>query len=146
MLLYRFRKALANIAFLGHKLLTDSDALPYSLTDPKVRIAAIGDIHGRADLLRALFARLDEERDADSTELVEVYLGDYVDRGPCSPEVIELLIDRQRQQSSIICLKGKCTFFGSLRGWFGKAFGSFGCFILPHSNSYYFPNCSGCRE
>jgi serine/threonine protein phosphatase 1 len=38
--------------------------------------------------------------------LVEVYLGDYVDRGPCSPEVIELLIERQRQQPSMICLKG----------------------------------------
>ncbi|KAA5606875.1 serine/threonine protein phosphatase [Roseospira marina] len=57
-----------------------------------VRVYAVGDIHGRADLLDRLNARIREDitAHADRTPLV-VYLGDYVDRGQDSRAVLETL-------------------------------------------------------
>ncbi len=56
------------------------------------RIYAVGDIHGRVDLLGELRARIAEDAAAHSqARRVIVYLGDYVDRGPASREVIETL-------------------------------------------------------
>jgi serine/threonine protein phosphatase 1 len=70
------------------------------------RVYAVGDIHGRADLLTRLFTRIDEDRKARPiAETVEVYLGDYIDRGPNSQEVIELLIARRRV-CNVMLLKG----------------------------------------
>jgi serine/threonine protein phosphatase 1 len=59
------------------------------------RIYAVGDVHGRADLLVSVFDLIDThnmQAPADCT--VEVYLGDYIDRGYHSREVIDLLIER----------------------------------------------------
>jgi serine/threonine protein phosphatase 1 len=59
---------------------------------PGTRLYAIGDIHGRADLLRALTALIrDDARRRQAPRNVAVYLGDYVDRGPHSRDVIDLL-------------------------------------------------------
>ena len=70
------------------------------------RIAAVGDIHGRADCLAHLFGRLDALHDApDEPPLYEVYLGDYVDRGPESRAVLDLLMDRA-QRRALVALKG----------------------------------------
>ncbi len=59
-----------------------------------VRVYAVGDIHGRADLLRGLHDLI--AADAAATPGLEktiVYLGDYVDRGLESRGVIDLLLD-----------------------------------------------------
>ena len=70
------------------------------------RIYAVGDIHGCADLLSAVFARIDDDLKARPTaEPVQVLLGDYIDRGSNSRQVIEMLIARQRQHR-LIPLKG----------------------------------------
>jgi serine/threonine protein phosphatase 1 len=72
----------------------------------RTRIYAVGDIHGRADLLAALLRRIDTHRINNPIgTAVEVLLGDYVDRGPSSREVIELLI-RRKATCSTVCLKG----------------------------------------
>jgi len=56
---------------------------------------AIGDIHGRADLLADMIAMLEarasEDTRAGGPPLV-IFLGDYVDRGPDSKGVIDLLV------------------------------------------------------
>src|SRR5882757_557679 len=57
-------------------------------------VYAIGDIHGRADLLAELHTRIaaDPER-GDADRRVIVYLGDYVDRGADSAGVIDMVLD-----------------------------------------------------
>lgn len=60
---------------------------------PGVRIYAIGDIHGRLDLLQALLEMIiANERLWPSQRPALIFLGDYVDRGPDSRSVIDLLI------------------------------------------------------
>jgi serine/threonine protein phosphatase 1 len=67
-----------------------------------MQIYAVGDIHGRADLLNKVFKQIDADaaRHAGS-QIVEVYLGDYIDRGPASREVLDLLIERGRARSAV---------------------------------------------
>jgi len=59
------------------------------------RIYAIGDIHGRAELLQEIRSRVvdDAERAAPGTKKIVVYLGDYVDRGLDSQGVLDALLD-----------------------------------------------------
>ena len=57
------------------------------------RLYAIGDIHGRADLLDRLLAAIETDAaTARNVRLVVVFLGDYVDRGDGSRAVIERLL------------------------------------------------------
>lgn len=70
------------------------------------RIYAVGDIHGRADLLSEITARIDDDiRRRPIAHAVEVYLGDYIDRGPHSRTVIDLLAVRLVANSAV-CLRG----------------------------------------
>ncbi len=58
------------------------------------RVYGIGDIHGRRDLLAALRQRiLSDAESAGPGRRVVVYVGDYVDRGPESRGVIDLLVE-----------------------------------------------------
>jgi serine/threonine protein phosphatase 1 len=57
------------------------------------RIYAIGDIHGRDDLLGELHQRiLSDAEDAGHLAMTVIYLGDYIDRGPGSRRVIDMLL------------------------------------------------------
>ena len=71
------------------------------------RIYAVGDIHGRLDLLEALQAEIvaDLARNPVSRAVL-VYLGDYVDRGPSPNAVIDRLINQPLPGFEIIHLKG----------------------------------------
>lgn len=55
---------------------------------------AIGDIHGRDDLLEAMHARIAADRSLrhGDAPAVMVHLGDYIDRGACSRDVIDRLM------------------------------------------------------
>ncbi|MBM3646079.1 MAG: serine/threonine protein phosphatase [Alphaproteobacteria bacterium] len=61
---------------------------------PGHRAYVIGDIHGRADLLAELLAviKADAMLRPGPGKNVIVYLGDFVDRGPQSREVIDLIL------------------------------------------------------
>ncbi len=73
---------------------------------PGVRVYAVGDIHGRADLLEQVFARIDADlRRHPIANPIEIFLGDYIDRGPKSAEVLTQLINRGKTHQTI-CLKG----------------------------------------
>ena len=70
-----------------------------------VRIYAVGDIHGRADLLSSALRgiRLDcRQRPADRP--ITVFVGDYIDRGPNSRAVLDLLLRwREDNEAVFIC-------------------------------------------
>lgn len=65
------------------------------------RIIAIGDIHGCSDALERLIEEIDPRPDD-----VLVALGDFVDRGPNSARVIEILIDLVTQCERFVPLIG----------------------------------------
>lgn len=67
----------------------------------------IGDIHGCHDLLNRLFGLIesdDERRGAAETRLL--FLGDYIDRGPQSRNVVELMMKLDTGDQRIIFLMG----------------------------------------
>jgi serine/threonine protein phosphatase 1 len=71
-----------------------------------LRIYAIGDIHGCADLLEALLQQIDMDcRLYPPSRPIVVFLGDYIDRGPASREVLDLLLAYERTKESVF-LKG----------------------------------------
>jgi len=71
-----------------------------------VRIYAVGDVHGRADLLEQVLSRIDSDLATyPDCRPLQVFLGDYIDRGPSSRAVLERLIRRSRTDK-IVCLKG----------------------------------------
>jgi serine/threonine protein phosphatase 1 len=72
----------------------------------ELRIYAIGDIHGRLDLLNELLARISSDIALRPTARpLYVFLGDYIDRGPSSRETIDRLIEHGATHESVF-LKG----------------------------------------
>ncbi|GJL91879.1 metallophosphoesterase family protein [Hyphococcus sp.] len=69
------------------------------------RVYAIGDIHGRLDMLNDLLERIEEDcGDLGNAQLI--FLGDYVDRGQDSRGVIDRLIELKRIHKDTVFLKG----------------------------------------
>ncbi len=87
-----------------------ADTTPQERVAPWQRIYAIGDIHGRLDLLEQMVARIarDIMKFDDERAPQIVFLGDYIDRGDNSQGVIEalrnMLVDMPDEQ--IVLLKG----------------------------------------
>ena len=76
---------------------------------PDERIYAIGDVHGRADLLLALIKRIiaDASDIKDHRKTRVVFLGDYIDRGDDLARVLNVLSDLIKGSSDdIVCLMG----------------------------------------
>jgi serine/threonine protein phosphatase 1 len=71
------------------------------------RLYAIGDVHGRLDLLRRLLDTIERDDDArDEADTRVILLGDLVDRGPQSKQVIDELITRDWSNRRPVFLKG----------------------------------------
>lgn len=71
------------------------------------RVYAIGDIHGRADLLFKLMDLIHEDvENSEESRIVLIFLGDYVDRGFQSKEVIDYLLSDAMDQYETYFLKG----------------------------------------
>jgi serine/threonine protein phosphatase 1 len=73
--------------FAGHK-----PVAPARVPDGCV-VYAVGDIHGRDDLLQEILDAIREDAQSLSEHATAVFLGDYVDRGPDSRAVIARLIE-----------------------------------------------------
>jgi Predicted phosphohydrolases len=67
-------------------------------------VYAIGDVHGRRDLLETLLDRIRD--DAGQVQNYLVMLGDYVDRGPDSKGVIDLLVTLEMPGLELVALRG----------------------------------------
>ncbi|MCQ1572708.1 metallophosphoesterase [Neorhizobium galegae] len=57
---------------------------------------AIGDVHGRADLLEKMLSHIEGENVFDPTGYRVIFLGDIIDRGPESKEAMDLVIGELR--------------------------------------------------
>ncbi len=89
------------LRFLRSRKLTRQPRLPDG-----IRVYAIGDIHGCADLLKQIFTVIDADlARSPINRPIEVYLGDYIDRGPSSGYTLDLLIERGRSREAVF-LKG----------------------------------------
>ena len=80
---------------------------PASAVPPGTRVYAVGDIHGRADLLGELVGKIAEDaRSSAAPRKLIIFLGDYVDRGLHSREVIDLVLDGLPSGFEAVALKG----------------------------------------
>ena len=102
-----------------HRLLARNSSRRGFRGPPGSRAYAVGDVHGRLDLLRALLERIEADnarRGPAKTYLV--FLGDLVDRGPDSRGVIEHLVANPPAFARNIVIKGNHEefFLGVLEG------------------------------
>ena len=103
-----------------------SDATPAAVPKGR-RVYAVGDIHGRADLLAELHAAILEDASGFDGEKVAVYLGDFIDRGMESRQVVERLIEHPLEGFEAVHLMGNhehalLSFIddpASIPGWLG---------------------------
>jgi serine/threonine protein phosphatase 1 len=70
-------------------------------------VFAIGDVHGRADLLKTLLTFIGGHSESGNAKTVVIGLGDYVDRGPDSAGAIDALCDFRRHNNiELVWLRG----------------------------------------
>lgn len=95
------------------------------------RTVVIGDVHGELGQLEILLAKLPPLTNADTL----LFLGDYVDRGPRSAQVIELLRHElpASTPAQMVCLRGNHE-----DAWLRVVRAGYPGFIIPSAN--------GCRE
>lgn len=75
---------------------------------PDSPLYVVGDIHGRVDLLKNVFGLIEAHRQENGwSDSTIVFLGDYVDRGPRSGDVLQTLFHRQQADpEGLVCLMG----------------------------------------
>ncbi len=81
---------------------------PPATVPPGRRVYAVGDVHGRADLLARLIDSLlaDVGKGGFEGRPILVFLGDYVDRGFQSKDVIDILLSERLSSFETYFLKG----------------------------------------
>lgn len=65
-----------------------------------LRLYAIGDVHGRLDLLDLLLKKIVEDEKNGPSGAKKIFLGDYVDRGLYSRQVLDRLIDLKKKEKT----------------------------------------------
>ncbi len=85
-----------------------SSGLAHPALPEGLLLYAVGDIHGRLDLLRSLLEQIEADAGAhaDTRRRTLVFLGDYVDRGPDSRGVVADLIESPPKGFETHFLKG----------------------------------------
>jgi serine/threonine protein phosphatase 1 len=66
------------------------------------KIFAIGDVHGCLEKLKELMSKIN----IDSRNDTLVFIGDYIDRGRFSREVIDYILQLQGKYKNLVCLLG----------------------------------------
>lgn len=71
------------------------------------RVYAVGDIHGRLDLLEDLLRRMEADDAARGpADTIVIFLGDLIDRGPDSAQVVQRLLELGAQTDKVRFLLG----------------------------------------
>lgn len=82
-----------------------------------VRIYAVGDIHGRSDLLSRVLRGIDADcRRRPADRPITVFIGDYIDRGPDSRAVLDLLLKWRRDNEAVFIRGNHETFLPRFLG------------------------------
>ena len=82
--------------FRSRKSAPEPQRIPAAVPDGE-RVYAVGDIHGRSDLFISLIEAIEHDnRDRGSADTTVVLLGDLVDRGPDSVNVVALAREWQK--------------------------------------------------
>ena len=109
------RIAQSAITLGGRAKTAAADPPPAEPVEPRIStvpdgecVYAIGDVHGRFDLLKKLIVEIgdDAERLPDGTNFTLLFLGDYIDRGLQSCQVIDFLISDELENCETVFLKG----------------------------------------
>jgi serine/threonine protein phosphatase 1 len=79
---------------------------PQPFIPDNYRVYCIGDIHGRHDLLQQLQIKIFHDAKSFNGQIVIVYLGDFIDRGPHSKEVIDFLLANEKSGVEYVYLRG----------------------------------------
>ena len=66
------------------------------------KIFAIGDVHGCLGKLQTLITNIDADPQKDTL----IFIGDYIDRGISSREVIDYVIGLKKEYKKVVCLLG----------------------------------------
>jgi serine/threonine protein phosphatase 1 len=86
---------------------------------------AVGDIHGEAELLDELLAKI-PHRPGDRF----VFVGDYVDRGPDSRGVVDRLVQLARERECVFLLGNHESMFLDFLGWRGPEYFAGDAFLM----------------
>ncbi|WP_196259698.1 metallophosphoesterase [Pelagibacterium limicola] len=99
--------------FLAGRLSNGGAARPLGQGRPRLAtpefpavIYAVGDVHGRLDLLKRLEEKIATDAVTISGQALIVMLGDYIDRGPSSAQTLAHLISPMADGLRRICLCG----------------------------------------
>lgn len=85
-------------------LFKNPPVLPHLPDD--TRIYCIGDIHGCDELLQQLLIKIYQDIGNFNGKIIQVYLGDFIDRGSHSKEVIDTLLNSEHPNIESIYLRG----------------------------------------
>lgn len=89
-------------------------------TASDIRVYAIGDVHGRLDLLDDLLARIAADKaDRPPVRCITIFLGDLIDRGPASQGVIDRAMALAGQQDCLFLMGNHEE--SLIRAWSGAA-------------------------
>ena len=88
------------------------------------RTLVIGDIHGCSDALSQLLAKIKPLAKDDTV----IFIGDYIDRGPDSKGVIDIVLQLRKEHNRVITLMGNHEFMllGAIKGYGQNEFLSMG--------------------
>jgi serine/threonine protein phosphatase 1 len=82
-------------------------AIPQARMPDGLRVYAIGDVHGYAGALDAMHWAIAEDLSRDPpADWRIVHIGDFVDRGPDSRGVIDMLVATQAKDDRVLTLRG----------------------------------------
>jgi serine/threonine protein phosphatase 1 len=104
------------------------------ISDRPRRLFAVGDIHGNINEIKILVDFLKTEKGLDSQDCL-VFIGDYIDRGPASRQVIDLMLTLKAALPKTVFLKGNHE--DMLLGFLGQG-GNGGDVYLSNGGAAFF--------